>query len=89
VPAVKIPISGNLLGYTTPTDARRRLHPCFAKIAFDRRSAVEHGADGDRRRSGFGRLGLLDNVVAVLAGVKLRAESVERRGKSLRICLEK
>src|SRR5580704_3084181 len=52
VPAVKIPVRGNLLDVRCPLMRVVSFHPCFAKVAFDRRGAVEHRADGDgwRRR---------------------------------------
>ena len=70
-------------------DARRPVKYRLAKVAFDRRGAVKRQADRDRRRCGFGGFRLLHDVRAVLAGIQLGAERVERRGKRLRISLEK
>src|ERR1035437_7068716 len=89
MPAMKISVRGDALNVRRPLMRVVRFHPGFAKVAFDWRGAVKRHADCDRRRCGIGGFGLLDYVRAVLAGIQFGAERVERRGKSLWICLEK
>jgi hypothetical protein len=86
---MKISVRGDALNVRRPLMRVVRFHPGFAKVAFDWRGAVKRHADCDRRRCGIGGFGLLDYVRAVLAGIQFGAERVERRGKSLWICLEK
>src|SRR5208283_2307530 len=86
--AVKIAVRNDALNVRRPLMRVARLHPGFAEVALGGRGAVKRSTDSDRGRSGIDGFGLLDDVGGVLASVQFGAEGVERRGKSLWICLE-